>query len=121
VRICLTSQGRDLSAQMDPNFGRARYFVFLDEDGTVQETVENAPGAHGAGVQAAQIVSEHKATVVISGSVGPNAHSGLQAAGITVYTGATGTVQQALEAYRQGKLSHAAGPTGGRHGGGGRG
>lgn len=115
MRICLTAQGCELTAQVDPNFGRARYFIFVDEAGQLQESVENDPGAHGAGVQAAQVMSQHGATVVISGSVGPNAHSGLQAAGIDVYTGATGTVEQALQAYRQGRLMKAIGPTGGRH------
>lgn len=118
MRICLTAQGCDLSAQVDPNFGRARYFLFVDENGSLLEAVENTPAAHGAGVQAAQLMAQHGVTTVISGSVGPNAHSGLQAAGVDVYSGATGSVEQALEAYRQGSLMKAIGPTGGRHRGG---
>ncbi len=118
MRICLTAQGRDLSAQVDPNFGRARYYLFVDENGSLQEAVENTPAAHGAGVQAAQLMAQHGVTAVISGSVGPNAHGGLQAAGVAVYTGASGTVQQALDAYHQGLLARAEGPTGDRHRGG---
>lgn len=120
MRICLTAQGRDLSSQIDPNFGRARYFLFVDSEGTILEAVENQPGAHGAGVQSAQVIARHGATVVISGSVGPNAHRGLQAAGVETYTGASGTAQEALDAYRTGRLTLAGGPTGERHRGGGR-
>ena len=116
--ICLTAQGRDLSAAVDPSFGRARFFVFVDEEMKVIEAVENIPAAHGAGVQAAQTVSGKGATTVITGSVGPNAYSGLHAAGIEIYTGARGTVKEALAAYDEGELQRATAPTGGAHRGG---
>jgi len=118
VTICLTTQGRDLESQMDPSFGRSRYFVFIDEDERVLEVIENQPAAHGAGVQAAQIVSEHGAGVLITASVGPNAYGGLQAAGIKIYTGAKGTARDALAAYRDGTLIHTTAPTSGGHRGG---
>jgi predicted Fe-Mo cluster-binding NifX family protein len=116
--VCLTAQGRDLTAAIDPNFGRARFFLFVDVDGQLAEVVENIASAHGAGVQAAQAVSAKGANVVITVSVGPNAYGGLHAAGIEVYTGASGTVQEALTAYRAGKLERATAPTGGAHRGG---
>ncbi len=116
--ICLTVQGRDLRATMDPNFGRARFFLFVEEDDRLVEAVENVPAAHGAGVQAAQTVSSKGATAVITGSVGPNAYSGLHAAGIEIYIGASGTAQEALAAYRAGTLQRTMAPTGGAHRGG---
>lgn len=116
--ICLTTTGRELSAAMDSSFGRTAYFVFLREDGSLIEAVENHPSAHGAGVQAAQIVAEHKANVLITAHVGPNACSGLNAAGVEIYTGASGPAREALEAYRAGKLERTTAPTHGAHGGG---
>lgn len=116
--ICLTTQGRDLSASMDPSFGRTRFFVFIDEEGVVLDIVENEPSAHGAGVQAAQIVADHKAQVLITAHVGPNAYDGLAAAGVEIYTGAAGTAREALEAYRAGELQHTVAPTSSGHGGG---
>lgn len=116
--ICLTTTGRDLSAAMDSSFGRTAYFLFVHEDGLLIDTVENQPSAHGAGVQAAQIVAEHKANVLITAHVGPNACSGLNAAGVEIYTGAAGTGQEALDAYHAGTLKCTTAPTHGAHGGG---
>lgn len=120
MKVCITARGEGLAAEVDPTFGRAAYFVFIDTDTQQVESVANVPGAHGAGVQAAQTVAEKGATVVITGSVGPNAYQGLDAAGIEMYTGATGTVEEALKAFQSGKLARSGAATGARHGGGGR-
>ena len=42
--------------------------------------------------------------VVISGNMGPKAFSTLHAAGIDIFTGASGTVQDALDAFKDGSL-----------------
>jgi predicted Fe-Mo cluster-binding NifX family protein len=107
-----------MDAPVDPSFGRARYFLFVETETMAVEAVENVPGAHGAGVHAAQTVANKGATAVITGSVGPNAHQGLTAAGIEIYVGASGTARDAIAAYQDGGLQRAGGPTGGRHGGG---
>jgi predicted Fe-Mo cluster-binding NifX family protein len=118
MTICITSTGQSLDAPINPSFGRAPYFLFVDPETETTQAVKNTPGAHGAGVQAAQIVAANKATAVITGNVGPNAYQGLSAANIEIYIGARGSVKDALEDYRAGRLSLAQGATGARHGGG---
>jgi len=49
--------------------------------------------AHGAGIGAAQSVAQLGVKAVLTGQVGPNAHMALSQAGISVYTGAAGTVE----------------------------
>ena len=115
--FCITARGEGLDAEVDSSFGRCRYFLFFNDETNELRAVENVPGAHGAGVQAAQTVAENGAGVLITGSVGPNAHQGLAAAGVEIYTGARGTVRDALEDYRAGKLTRSAGATGKSHGG----
>lgn len=116
MTICITSSGQELDAPVNPSFGRAPYFLFVDEETLAIEAVKNAPGAHGAGVQAAQTVASKGASVVITGNVGPNAHQGLTAAGIEIYVGAKGTAKEALQDYRAGRLTRADAPTAGGHG-----
>ncbi len=118
MKICITAAGEGWEAQTQPNFGRAAYFLFIDEGAEQPVAVRNVPGAHGAGVQAAQTVSQHGASVVITGSIGPNAFQGLSAAGIDVFVGATGTVRQAYDAYLAGELQKVGAPTGRSHQGG---
>jgi predicted Fe-Mo cluster-binding NifX family protein len=108
MKICVTAAGTEWSAATQPNFGRVPYFLLIDSETEAIEAVANHAGAHGAGVQAAQIVSEQGAAVVVTGSVGPNAFQGLDAAGIGVYVGASGTVREAYDAYRAGHLQRAA-------------
>lgn len=118
MRICITATGKTLDSPVDPSFGRTRYFLFVDPETGALEVVENVPGAHGAGVQAAQTVADKGATVVITGNVGPNAYQGLSAAGIEIYVGAKGTANQVLNDYRAGRLSRTEAPTSRPHGGG---
>jgi len=118
VIVCITAAGKDWEAATQPNFGRAAFFLFVDTDAETIDAVRNEPGAHGAGVQAAHTVAERGASVVITGSVGPNAFRGLMASGIEVFVGASGTVRQAFDAYRAGELNRAGGPTGRPHQGG---
>ena len=118
MSVCITAAGQTWDDATQPNFGRAPYFLFIDPDTQALDAVENRPGAHGAGVQAAQTVADRGASTVITGSVGPNAFRGLEAAGIEVFVGATGTVREAFDAYQSGKLKRAAAPTGRAHGGG---
>jgi len=119
VIICLTTQGRDLDAAMDTTFGRAAFFLFVDDaEMKIVEIVENTPSAHGAGVQAAQIVAQRKVDALITAHVGPNAYSGLAAAGVEILAGITGTARETIDAYRAGRLERITGATSAGHGGG---
>ena len=118
MKVCITTTGKDLDAPVDPTFGRAHGFLFVDSETLAAEVVENEPGAHGAGVQAAQIMSSRGVQAVLTGNVGPNAYQGLTAAGIEIYIGATGAARDALAAYKAGELQRAGGPTSQGHGGG---
>jgi len=107
MKVCVTATAGDLNAQIDPRFGRCQYFVFVDSDTMAFEAMPNeaiaAPG--GAGIQAAQTVVNKGVDVLISGNIGPNAFQVLSAAGVKVVTGAYGTVKEAVEMYKTGKLS----------------
>jgi predicted Fe-Mo cluster-binding NifX family protein len=117
VKICITTTGKDLDAQVDPVFGRARYFLLVDPETLDVEAVENVPGAHGAGVQAAQTMVSKGVGTLLTGNVGPNAFQGLTAAGIQIHIGAKGTARDAMAAYKSGELQNPTGPTSQGHGG----
>ena len=119
MKMCVTSVGMDLNAQVDPRFGRCQYFVFVDSDTMAFEAMPNkaiaAPG--GAGIQAAQTVVNKGANVLISGNIGPNAFQVLSTADVKIATGAYGTVKEAVEMYKGGKLNEAGGSTVAAHAG----
>jgi predicted Fe-Mo cluster-binding NifX family protein len=116
MRIAVTSTGTGLDDQVDPRFGRCAHFVIVETDDMSCEAVANNPStAGGAGIQAAQAVADRNAAVVLTGNCGPNAFRTLEAADIAVVTGAAGTLQDAIVAFRAGKLTATDSPNVGSH------
>jgi len=110
MKIAVTAQGQDLSSPVDPRFGRTRFFVVVDTEtgeSTASDNAQNLNAAQGAGIQAGKNVVDLGVTAVLTGNVGPKAFVTLQAGGVDVYTGATGTVADALEQFKKGELRHA--------------
>jgi len=105
--IVVTSQGTNLDGPVDPRFGRARHFLLVDTETmqvTAHDNAQNLNAPQGAGIQAAQAVYNLGARAVVTGNVGPKAFTTLHAAGIAVYLGASGTVREAIEQFRSGRL-----------------
>lgn len=110
MRIIVTAQGKDLDSPVDPRFGRAKHFLLVDtEAGGViaQDNSQNLNAPQGAGIQAAQAVARLGAEAVLTGHVGPKAFAVLRTANIAVYTGAAGTVREAVEAFKAGRFQAA--------------
>jgi predicted Fe-Mo cluster-binding NifX family protein len=112
MKIALSASSPELSSPVDPRFGRCAYFLFVDSETMQFEAMENpnVGAAGGAGIQSAQLISNKGANVLLTGSCGPNAYQTLQAAGVEVIVGVTGTVQEAVQLYKSGKLQPAAQP-----------
>ena len=107
MKVAVTTTGDGLTAEVDARFGRARKFLVFDIETGETEMVENSQAYNtpqGAGIQAARTVVEQGAQAVLTGNVGPKAFATLQAAGVEVFTEATGTVRQALDHLQVGKL-----------------
>jgi predicted Fe-Mo cluster-binding NifX family protein len=113
MKIAISSTGKDLDCQIDPRFGRCQYFIFVNPETMEFEVSENAGlmASGGAGVQAAQLITQKGATALITGNLGPNAASALSASGMKVYLVSEGTVKEVIEAYQSGTLQEASGPT----------
>jgi predicted Fe-Mo cluster-binding NifX family protein len=119
MRAAVTSTGPSLDAALDPRFGRCAYFVIIETDDMSFEVVENSNATlgGGAGIQAAQLVAQRKASAVLTGNCGPNAHQTLSAAGLSVYTGCSGTVAEVINKLTAGQLHPATGPNVAPHAG----
>jgi predicted Fe-Mo cluster-binding NifX family protein len=114
MRVAVTSQGDQLTSDVDPRFGRASWFVVLDTNTGEHESVDNSKNvdaAQGAGVQAAQTIADLDIDAVVTGHCGPRAFRVLESAGIKVYLGADGTIQSALERLKSGEFEEADGPS----------
>jgi predicted Fe-Mo cluster-binding NifX family protein len=112
MRVAVTATAPSLDAAIDPRFGRCAYFVLVETDDMSVEAVENASSAlgGGAGIQAGQVMAQKGVRAVLTGNCGPNAHRTLDAAGIAVIPGCSGTVSEAVGRLTRGELRAASGP-----------
>jgi len=73
----------------------------------VLDNSENVNVFKGAGIQAASMMSENGVSVLLTGSCGPNALKVLNAAKIDVANDITGTVRDAVRAFKNGEVAFA--------------
>jgi len=113
MKICVTSQGDNLDAELDPRFGRCKYFLFVDKDTLEFEALKNPniDAMGGAGIQSGQFVAGKGVKAVLTGNVGPNAFQTLKTAGIDVVTGLSGSVKEAIKEYNKGGIEPTQGPS----------
>ncbi|MBN1902550.1 NifB/NifX family molybdenum-iron cluster-binding protein [Candidatus Sumerlaeota bacterium] len=113
MKLVITSQGPDLNSPVDPRFGRAKFFIVFDSDAKQFSSVDNSLNLNalqGAGIQSGKNIVNLGAEAVITGHVGPKALATLTSAGVKIYTGASGTVAEAVEQFNAGKLKLADSP-----------
>ena len=107
MKLAITSTGKKLDSNLDPRFGRAAYFIIVDPKTMAFEVVENSQNLNlpqGTGIQSAQFIADQGAKALITGHCGPNAMQTLSAAGVPVYVGQAGTVQDLVDKFNNGQL-----------------
>jgi predicted Fe-Mo cluster-binding NifX family protein len=107
VKIAVTARGPHPDCEIDESFGRAYWFLLFEEEWSSWEPVDNQEirkALNNAGQMACELLREYGVDVLITGETGPKAFRCLSAAGIAVYHGAAGTVQETLQAWAEGRL-----------------
>ncbi|MFH2093103.1 MAG: NifB/NifX family molybdenum-iron cluster-binding protein [Pseudomonadota bacterium] len=113
MKIAVSAFGEDLNAQINPRFGRCDYLLIVDTDTMAVDAYSNESRnlSGGAGIQSASFVISKGIKALLTGDCGPKAMDVFSTANVAVYTGQTGTVQQAVDRFKQGGLKAAAGAT----------
>jgi predicted Fe-Mo cluster-binding NifX family protein len=108
MTIAISANGPTMESDLDPRFGRAQYYIIINEDTgepiTTINNSENVNTAGGAGTSAAQIMAKHNVTNVISGNFGPNASIGLKALNIKMLQSPTKKIKDIFVDFREGNL-----------------
>jgi len=117
MKICVTAIGDNLDADVDPRFGRCKYFLIIDVETMNTESISNDSlmASGGAGIQAAQLVAKTGASTVITGNIGPNAFQTLSAAGVKVITGISGSIKDVVDRFKRGEIKEVDSPSVGSH------
>ncbi len=118
MKIAVTSTGQDLDSPVDPRFGRAAYILIVNTDDMAVEVLDNQSNVNafkGAGIQAATMISDKGAEVLLTGYCGPNAFKTLDAVKIKVAGDVSGTVREAVDAFGAGKYTYVSEPNADGH------
>ena len=113
MKIAFPTSGQDMHGQLESRFGRCLRFLVYDLESrnfAQVENKQNLQAAQGAGIQAAEIVLNSGADVLISGHCGPKAYKVLRAGGVRVYHAETKPIEELLSLYQEGKLAEALAP-----------
>ncbi len=103
MKLVISATGPTMNADVDPRFGRASFFLFIDgESGQLIESIDNSKlknASQGAGIAAAAMVADKGAKYILTGVVGPKAMPIVDKAGMTVISDCKGTAQDAYKLF----------------------
>ncbi|MDD9301035.1 MAG: NifB/NifX family molybdenum-iron cluster-binding protein [Desulfobacter sp.] len=107
MKIAVSAYGEKLDSKINPRFGRCDYLLIVDTENDSVEAFsnENINRSGGAGIQSAGFVIDKGIEAVLTGDCGPKAMGVFNSSSIAVYTGQTGTVKEAVERFKQGKMT----------------
>lgn len=111
MKVAVTSKGTSLDSEIDPRFGRAMYILIVDTETLEFEVLDNSNNVNafkGAGIQAAAMISDKGAEVLMTGYCGPKAFVTLEAAGVKVVDDISGKIRDAIKAIKEGRVTYAA-------------
>lgn len=108
MKICMPiARNRGYNSPIAEHFGQASGFALIDDDTQTLRFLLNS-GDHSAGAQTpAELIVETGAEVVLCDGLGVSAIHLFEDHGMHVYTEASGTVTEALQAYKAGRLREA--------------
>ena len=118
MKLAITSQGPDLDSLIYVRFDMARYFIVFDTDSgefTTHDNAENRDGYQESAHQAAKVLRNMGVDAVLTCTIGPRALAVFQRGDVEVYVCDIGSVRNAVEQFRAGRLHSAAKPNVGAH------
>ncbi|MGM0385082.1 MAG: NifB/NifX family molybdenum-iron cluster-binding protein [Actinomycetota bacterium] len=108
TRVCIPTVGQaGLRDTVCEHFGRAGAYTFVDnETGAVDVVVNTTLHVGGEGYPP-DLIARHGGEAMLCGGLGRRAVAMFEEAGIAVCAGASGTVADAMEQWRSGRLQTA--------------
>ena len=108
MKVCIPTMGnRGLDDEVGEHFGRVPYYTVIDTETDEVEALENTSEHMGGRGYPPEIINKTGAEAMICGGLGRRAIGMFEELGIMVYIGAHGTVRDAIQMYKEGRLQPA--------------
>lgn len=96
-----------LSEEVSPHFGRAPTFTLYDTETGAVEVVRNTSEHMGGHGKPPEMLRQHNVSVMVCSGLGPRAIGMFESYGVRVFVGASGTVQDSIDLWKEGVLQEA--------------
>lgn len=118
MKIALSATGQNKECLLDKRFGRCDYFIIYNTDTGEYKAIGNngVSSGGGAGIAAASQVIEENVSVIITGSLGPNAYELVEKSGIKAYSCEALPVFRVIEMFQKNQLSEISNAGNAHHG-----
>ena len=108
MKICIpTMESGGLDDMVCDHFGRAPTFTVVDTESDEVQVVKNRSEHMGGLGKPPEHIAKTSAKILVCSGLGPRAIDMLTGFGVEVYVGATGTARDAIDAWRERKLTPA--------------
>lgn len=108
MKICIpTIDNKGLQSQISPHFGRAPTYTIFETTTKSVEIIKNTSDHMEGNCNPADLFTDKNITTMLCQGIGHGALTKLNQQNITVYTGATGQVKDAIDAFYAKKLPQA--------------
>jgi len=106
MKVAISAEDTTLGAPVSRRFGVSPYLIIVDLDTGEWEAVRNpgSSGKRGAGVEAIVLVISKGVNAVVTGYCSPPIRKHLESNGVDVFTGLSGTVEDAVGIYKKGEI-----------------
>ncbi len=109
MKVCIpTNSNKGLDDTVGEHFGRVPTYTIVDLDSNDVKVIPNTSNHMGGTKNPPEILVEQGVNVMICQGLGRRAISMFSDFGIDVYIGASGSVEDAINAYKKGVLQKAA-------------
>ena len=108
MKVCIPTDGnRGLDEVVGEHFGRVSTYTIVDLETDEVKVIPNTSHHMGGQGYPPELLSREGVNIMVCRGLGRRAISMFTEYGIDVYIGANGTVKQALDAYKNGRLQKA--------------
>lgn len=107
MKIAMPVDDKSMESTVCQSFGRTPYFLIYDTQSKESDFIDNSAAASqgGAGIKAAQIIVDQKASVLLTPRCGQNAADVIQAADIKIYKTFNDSIMGNIDLLKDEKLS----------------
>lgn len=107
MKIAIPVDDKSMETTVCQSFGRTPYYLIYDTESKEPVFLDNSAIASqgGAGIKAAQTIVDNKVSALLTPRCGENAAEVLKAANIKLYKTLNSSIQDNIDALKEGKLS----------------